>query len=137
MSAPFDAALPGTLLYLYVGSVDVAGDLAWYNEVLGAELLWRAQALGADVAAVRVGQGPAVVLADHRPVPSCMPIWAVEDLDAVIEWLEATEWARGSVRVEVPDGPCVVLTDRSGNQVALLRQDRPDAMQRAYGTRAR
>lgn len=131
-----DPSLPGRLLYLYMGSADVTADLAWYNEVLGAELLWRAQAYGADVAAVRVGvDGPALLLADHRPVPSCMPIWAVTDIDAAIEFLEATEWTRGSMRVEVPDGPCLVLTDPGGNQMALLRPDRPNAMQDAYDRR--
>jgi hypothetical protein len=30
--------------------------------------------------------------------------------------------------IELPDGPALVLADRSGNQLALLRQDRPDAL---------
>ena len=37
-----------------------------------------------------------------------------------------------AVRVGVPAGPCLVLHDRSGNELALLQQDRPDAMQSAY-----
>ncbi len=129
--------MPGRLVYLYLGSGDVAADLAWWNEVLGAELLWRYAAFGADVAGIRLGgdasggavpAGPVVILADHRPVPSCLPIWAVDDLDLTIEWLAATGWSRSAVRVEVPDGPCLVLTDPSGNQLALLRQDRPDVL---------
>ena len=58
---------------------DVRADLAWYDEVLGGDLVWHFEAFGADVAAVRVGpeDAPLVVLADHRPVPSCLPIWAV------------------------------------------------------------
>jgi hypothetical protein len=32
----------------------------------------------------------------------------------------------------VPDGPCLVLRDRSGNELALLQQDRPEAMEHAY-----
>ncbi len=136
MSEP---GVPGRLVYLYLGSVDVSADLAWWNEVLGAELLWRYAAFGADVAGVRLGgeaaaaatpglAGPVVILADHRPAPSCLPIWAVEDLDVTVEWLAATGWSRSAVRVEVPDGPCLVLTDPSGNQLGLLRQDRPDAL---------
>ena len=130
-----EPCVPGRLLYLYLGSADVAADLAWYNEVLGAELLWHFEAYGADVAAVSLGEGPAVVLADHRPVPSCLPIWSIEDLDEALEWVEATGWAATTQRVEVPDGPCLVLEDRSGNHLALLRQDRPDALGKTYRER--
>ena len=129
---PVEPGTPGQLLYLYTGSADVSVDLAWYNEVLGAELLWRFQAFGADVAGVTFGQGPVVILADHRPVPSVMPIWSVDELEQLTEWLEATGWSQSAETVEVPDGPCMVLTDRSGNQMGLLRQDRPTAMPDAY-----
>ncbi len=124
----------GRLVYLYIGSSDIRRDLAWYDEVLGADLVWRFEAFGADVAAVRVGppESPLVVLADHRPVPSCLPIWAVRSLDVTAEWLQATGWLQSAVRVGVPDGPCLVLHDRSGNELALLQQDRPDAMTSAY-----
>jgi hypothetical protein len=124
----------GTLVYLYIGSSDVTADLAWYDEAMGGDLLWRFNAFGADVAAVRigVGTGPLVLLADHRPVPSCLPIWSVRSLSASVEWLQATGWWETATAVGVPDGPCVVLRDPSGNELALLQQDRPDAMQQAF-----
>ena len=140
----------GNLRYLYVGSADVDADLAWYNEALGADLVWRFQAFGADVAAVRMDggglaegigprrapTGPLVLLADHRPVPSVLPIFAVRSLSAMAEWLAATGWLESSGRVEVPDGPCLVLHDPSGNEIALLEVVRPDAMPKAYGNPA-
>ncbi len=136
----------GPLRYLYVGSADVAADLAWYNEALGADLVWRFQAFGADVAAVRMDggglqegegergppTGPLVLLADHRPVPSVLPIYAVRSVGAMAEWLSATGWLESATRVEVPDGPCLVLRDPSGNEIALLEVVRPDAMTKAY-----
>ncbi|CAN5640832.1 hypothetical protein BH20ACT2_BH20ACT2_14700 [soil metagenome] len=124
----FQVSTPGELAYLYLGTTDVAADLAWYNEVLGAELLWRFSAYGADVAGLNIGPGPTVVLADHRPAPSCLPIWEVAELESVVEWLQATGWSHCADRVELPDGPCLVLTDHSGNQLGLLRRDRPDAL---------
>ena len=124
----------GPLVYLYIGTDDTAAELAFYNEALGADLVWRFQAFDADVAAVRMGpgDGPLVVLADHRPVPSCLPIYAVRSLEACAEWLTATGWAQATTRVGVPDGPCLVVHDRSGNEVGLLQQDRPQAMVDAY-----
>jgi hypothetical protein len=98
--------------------------------------VWRFQAFGADVAAVRMGgpgdTGPVILLADHRPVPSVLPIYAVESVPAMVHWLAATGWAERATRVEVPDGPCLVVADLSGNEIGLLQQDRPDAMPSAY-----
>lgn len=122
----------GELVYLYVGTRDLAADLAFYNEAMGADLVWRFQAFDADVAAVRVGAGPLVVLADHRPAPSVLPIWRVRSVDVCAEWLHATGWGAVTTRVGVPDGPCLVLRDRSGNELGLLQQDRPDAMAHAF-----
>jgi hypothetical protein len=136
----------GRLLYLYIGSADVAADLAFWNEALGADLVWRFHAFGADVAAVRLrpeagddGQGdrgPLVLLADHRPVPSCLPIFAVESVATMTPWLRETGWGPSTTRVEVPDGPCLVVKDRSGNEVGLLEQQRPTAMVDAYADAA-
>jgi predicted enzyme related to lactoylglutathione lyase len=116
------------LVYLYVGSNDVDSDVRFYCEGLGAELVWRFQAYEADVAAVRLAEGPLVLLADHRPAPSVLPIWSVRDLEAASAELERAGWADSGTQVEVPDGPCLVLTDPSGNQLGLLHRIRPDAM---------
>jgi predicted enzyme related to lactoylglutathione lyase len=120
------------LAYLYVGSRDVGEDLAFYRDQLGGELVWRFRAMGAEVAAVRLGEGPLVLLADHRDAPSVLQIWAVGDLDGARRELEAAGFARSQRRVEVPDGPCLVLSDPSGNELALLEQVRPGAMAKAY-----
>ena len=64
----------GAVVYLYVGSDDLDEDLAFYQESLGAELVWRFDAFNTEVGAVRLGEGPLVLLAEHRPAPSCLPI---------------------------------------------------------------
>ena len=122
----------GRLVYLYVGSRDVARDLAFYRDQLGGELAWRFRAFEADVAAVRLGDGPLVLLADHRDSPSVLQIWAVEDLDRAVTWLEAAGWQGGHRRVEVPDGPCLLMSDPSGNEIALLEQVRPAALDKSW-----
>lgn len=121
-------SLLGSLVYLYVGSDDVPRDVAFYRDHLGAEVVWHHQAMGTEVAAVRLGDGPVVLLADHREAPSVLPIWTVEDIDAAQEALGRSGWSGPTDRVEVPDGPCLLLQDASGNQIGLLQQVRPGVM---------
>jgi predicted enzyme related to lactoylglutathione lyase len=122
----------GKLAYLYVGTADFARDCAYYEAVLGAERVWVFDAFGAKVAAFRLCKGPLLLLADHRPAPSCMPVIAVADLDAAAAVLEVRGWRSEGEAFEVPNGPCRRFVDPSGNPYALLQNDRPDAMERAY-----
>src|SRR5438045_2230164 len=67
------------LRYLYVGSSDVDEDLPTWLALPGARLRWRFRRFGADVAAVDLGAPPVVLVADHRPAGSVLPIFAVAD----------------------------------------------------------
>jgi predicted enzyme related to lactoylglutathione lyase len=122
----------GSLVYLYVGSDDVDRDVAFYESALGARLVWRFHAFATDVAAVRLGAGPLVLLAEHRTAPSCLPIWTVTDLDAAIARLADSGFEADGETVGTPDGPVHVLRDPSGNELGLLRADRPGALEHAY-----
>jgi hypothetical protein len=119
----------GRLVYLYVGARDVPADVAFYRDHLGGEVVWDRQAMGTHVAAVRLGDGPLVLLADHRDPGSVLPLWSVDDLDAAVAALKASGWRGEGTRVEVPDGPCLLLHDPSGNEVGLLLQVRPEVME--------
>jgi catechol 2,3-dioxygenase-like lactoylglutathione lyase family enzyme len=132
MTAPEPAAI-GELAYLYVGTDDLDRDRTFYIEALGAAPVWRFQAFATDVAAVRFGSGsPLVLLAEHRPAPSCLPIWVVTDLDAAVARLSDSDFESHGETVGTPDGPVHVLQDPSGNQIGLLQQDRPNALAAAY-----
>jgi predicted enzyme related to lactoylglutathione lyase len=122
----------GTLAYLYVGTADFDRDCSYYANVLGAERVWAFNAFDAKVAAFRVCDGPLLLLADHRPAPSCMPIFAVADLDATVTELRSRGWQSDGEPFGVPNGPCLCFVDPSGNRVAVLRNDRPEAMERSY-----
>src|ERR1700681_3886451 len=115
----------GKLAYLYVGTAAFERDVAYYRDVLGAEVVWTFNAYGAKVAALRVCDGPLFLLADHRPAPSCMPVLAVADLDAAIADLKARGWQSEGEAFEIPNGPCYRLTDLFGNPYALIQNDRP------------
>jgi predicted enzyme related to lactoylglutathione lyase len=129
--ATVDGLPLGRLAYLYLGSADFDADMAYYRDVVGAAVVWNFARFGARVAAVRVAAGPLLLIADHRPSPSILPIWAVDDLDATEEQLRARGWIADE-RVEVPDGPVALFHDPSGNQLALLGEDRPAALEAAY-----
>lgn len=95
----------GELVYLYVGTDDVERDRTFYLEALGAE---------------------------HRPAPSCLPIWSVADLDAAVDRLRSSGFESHGETAGTPDGPVHVLRDPSGNEIGLLRQDRPNALDAAF-----
>jgi catechol 2,3-dioxygenase-like lactoylglutathione lyase family enzyme len=123
----------GPPAYLYVGVDDVRAAIDFYERALGAEFLWHFRRFGTEVAAVRVSaDGPQVLLAEHRPTPSCLPIWTVPDLDALVAHLAAAGFADRGVTDGTPDGPVHVLRDPDGNELGFLQQDRPHALEARY-----
>lgn len=126
MSIPF-----GRLLFLYMGSSSFEDDFRYYRDVLGAKLRWSFERFGAKVAAFEVGEGPLLLLADHLPAPSCMPLFEVNNLQNTISVLKGKGWKENK-QVEVPNGPCVVFQDPSGNHMGLLQNTRPFAMEEGY-----
>jgi hypothetical protein len=121
----------GALRYLYMGTGRFAEDLAFYQEVLGAEVVWHFNCFGAEVAALRLGEGPLYILADHRPAKSALPIYAVDDLEAFRSAAEA-RGLKGAHTVETPDGPCLVFHDVTGNEVGALEEARPRMLEGAW-----
>jgi predicted enzyme related to lactoylglutathione lyase len=121
----------GRLEYLYVASADVEKDLAYYRDVLGARVVWDFREFGTRVAAVELAaRPPLVVLAGHRTPPNVLPIFAVDDLAAAEKRLRARGWRPEGPSVEVPDGPCYLFKDPSGNEMALLGSVRPRVLER-------
>lgn len=118
----------GTLRYLYVGSSDLQKDLDYYTTILGAKKVWDLSSFGTRVAALRLGQGPLLLLADHRPAKSCILIFQVEDLAAVSKRLREKGWKPEGEKFEIPEGPCYRFNDPSGNPLALLQIVRPNVL---------
>lgn len=123
MDPPF-----GPLRFLYVGTGEFDRDLGYYRDTLGAPVVWNLKGFGARVAAFRVGEGPLLLIADHRPAPSVMPVYEVADLDATVEVLSGRGWRPEGPRFEIPNGPCHVFRDPSGNAYAIFQDVRPDAL---------
>ena len=85
----------GKLRYLYVGSKNVEKDLEYYTRVLGAVKVWDISSMGTRVAAVQLGEGPLILLADHRPAGSCILIFQVDSIKTLLRTFGSTA---GSLR---------------------------------------
>ncbi len=124
----YKSSLFGPLKYLYVGTSNVQKDLEYYTNVLGARKIWDLSSLGARVAAVQLGSGPITLLASHRPAPSCILIYQVDNIDKVSKELRKRGWSPEGARFEIPEGPCYRFNDPSGNLLALLQITRPGVL---------
>jgi hypothetical protein len=122
---------PGELRFLYVGVDDTGAAVDQWVGGTGATLRWRFQHFGADVAAVEVGAGPLVLLADHRRTGSVLPIWSVPDLPAARRHLAESGWEIAGP-LGTPEGDAIVATGADGAEIALLEVARPGALDRAF-----
>ncbi len=121
----------GELRFLYVGAGDTTDAVAFYTGVLGGRLRWRFQRFGADVAGIELPAGPLILLADHRPAGSVLPIWTVDDLTATLTELRAA--GASVVGPEgTPEGDVVVVQGPGGHELAFIEVVRPDALDHAF-----
>jgi hypothetical protein len=93
--------------------------------------VWAFDRFGAIVAAVRLGEGPLLLLADHRPPGECRLLYAVEDLAAAVRAAKAAG-AANVVEVGVPPGPCAIFDDADGNPLGVIEETRPGRMEEAF-----
>ena len=115
----------GVLRFLYVGSSDVGKDLEYYTTILEAKKVWDFTSMGTRVAGVQVCSGPLLLLAGHRPAPSVLPVFEVGNLKAAVKDFKSRGWQPDGEEFEIPNGPCFLFKDPSGNQMALFQDVRP------------
>jgi hypothetical protein len=120
------------LRFLYIGSDDTERDLTQWLALPGARLRWRFRHFGADVAGVDIGTPPLLLIADHRPAGSVLPIYAVGDLDTETARLVDAGWELELGPAGTPEGNATVLRNESDVHIALLEVVRPDALDHAY-----
>jgi hypothetical protein len=123
------------LRYFYVGVEDTDAELPRWLAMPNASMRWRFRRFGADVACVDLGARPFVLLADHRPAGSVLPIYAVDDLAAATRELTgAVGWEVELGPVGTPEGDATVVHNDNGVHIALLQVDRPHQMEDAYAS---
>jgi hypothetical protein len=121
--------------FLYTPSRDVAADLEYVTEVLGARVVFAVEAMGTRVAAIQLTEGPPlVVFADHLEGDRPILVYRVPDLGAALVELEAHGWNRQHT-LEIPQGPCCSLRTPGGHRIALYQLTRPEVAAHFDGRR--
>lgn len=131
-----DGPLPFEQLdFLYVPSRDVAGDLAFFSEVLGGRVVFAIDSMGTRVAAVRLTEDPPLVLlTDHLEGDRPILVYRVPDLGAALSELEGRGWRREHT-FEIPHGPICSFSGPGEHRVAVYQLTRPEVAAHFEGRR--
>jgi hypothetical protein len=124
----------GSLDFLYTPSSDVAGDVAYFVAVLGAELGFAIEDGGVRVAMVSFGGPPAILLTDHLEGDRPIHLYVVDDLAAASRDLEARGW-HADRSVELPPGPAITFRTPGGLRLAIYEPTRPFVVDSMSGQR--
>ena len=127
--------LLGPLDFIYMPSRDVAADVGYFTEVLGARLTFAVEGMGTRVAMVELAeQSPRVLLAGHLGGDQPVLVYRVADIAEAMDELEARGWQRGNM-LEIPHGPVCSFTTPGGHRLAIYQLTRPEAGEHFVGRR--
>ena len=114
-----------SLDYVYQPSRDVAADVAYVTDVLGARLVFAIDGMGTRVAMVELTDGPPrLLLAGHLEGDRPVLVYRVADLRAATTELAARGWTAGH-DLEIPQGPVTSFTAPGGQRLAIYERTRP------------
>jgi hypothetical protein len=124
-----------SLDYIYMPSRDVAADMAWFVEKLGAKVVFAIDGMGARVAMLKMGRSkPPLLLADHVDGDAPILVYRVADLDAARSEVRKRGWKKGRM-LELPMGTALSFTAPGGQRIALFELSRPDVERHFHGRR--
>ena len=119
--------------FLYMPSTNVARDLGFYRDVLGAEVVFAIEAFGTRVAQVKLSDGgPRLLLAEHLEGEAPVVLHRVDDLDAAVAELRE-RGATIEAEFGFPHGPAVEMRTPGGQRLAFYELTRPEAELRLNG----
>jgi hypothetical protein len=121
--------------FVYLPSRDVAADVKYFTDQVGAELAFAIEAFGTRVAMVRLSPDPpALLLAGHLAGDQPVLVYRIADLTLAVSGLEDRGVEIGA-RFEIPHGPGVELLRPGPQRLALDELTRPAAPERLLGRR--
>src|SRR4051794_7437405 len=113
---------------------DPAAELEWFQQTLGAEVVFAIEAFGTRVAMLQPAAGPPLLLAGHLQGERPIFVFRVASLDAAAADLEAAG-AQVSPEFGIPHGPIREVEALGGHRLAIYELTRPETAERIRGRR--
>jgi hypothetical protein len=111
--------------YVYMPSRDVAADVAYFTDVLGARCVFAIDSMGTRVAMIQLTDGPPrLLLAGHLEGETPILVYRVADLAAASEELRQRGWDQ-SHGLEIPQGPVRSFVAPGRQRLAIYELTRP------------
>ena len=121
--------------YVYTPSRDVAAEMHYFTDVLGATLVFAIDAMGIMVAMLELGkESPRVILAGHLEGERPILVYRVANLPAAVADLKARGWSPEAT-FEIPQGPCCSFRTPGDHRIAIYELTRPDVVAHFAGRR--
>ena len=121
--------------YIYHPSLDVAADVGYFVDRLGARLVFAIEAMGTRVAMVELTDGPPqIVLAGHLEGDRPILVYRVADLKAAARELQERGAEPGHA-LEIPQGPVRSFVAPGGQCLAIYELARPGVVDSFTGRR--
>lgn len=121
--------------FIYMPSPDVAADVRYFTDVLGAQLVFAIDAMDTQVAMLRLTESPPrLLLADHVEGDQPILVYRVADLARTLDLLEGLGWQRER-QIELPVGPASSFRAPGGQRIALYESTRPEVEEHVAGRR--
>ena len=112
--------------YVYMPSRDVASDVAYFTDVLGARLVFAIDGMGTRVAMIALTDAPPrLLLAGHLEGDVPVLLYRVADLQAATAELKKRGWSDGHA-LEIPQGPVRSFEARGGQRIGIYERTRPE-----------
>jgi hypothetical protein len=115
-----------SLDFIYMASNDAAADIAYFDEAMGAEVVFAIERFGTRVAMVTLGEGPpALLFAEHLEGERPVLVYRVGDLDKATEELRRSGCEVGE-EFGIPHGPVREIETPGANRLAIYELTRPE-----------
>ena len=122
-----------SLDFIYMPSRDVAADLRYFTDILGAERVFAIDSVGTRVAMVKLtDSAPRLLLADHVEGDVPILVYRVASLTDTLAELKARGWKKART-LELPMGPASSFTAPGGQRIAIYEATRPGVVEHFVG----
>lgn len=113
-----------SLDFIYAPTRNADEELRFCTKILGGEAVFSIRGFGTRVAAVRFGEGPLLLLAEHLEGERPILIFRVDNFAEAHEALKK-RGVKGE-QLEIPHGPCFSFSTSGGQRLAIYELTRPE-----------